>query len=54
MTGITVKTNVIKSMINLDLDPSQIEIYSIKKDKRKEFEKISARVQTIISRLNLA
>lgn len=31
-----------KSMINLDLDPSQIEIYSIKKDKRKEFEKISA------------
>ena len=24
-----------KSMINLDLDPSQIEIYSIKKDKRK-------------------
>lgn len=31
-----------KSMINLDLDPSQIEIYSIKKDKRKDFEKISA------------
>ena len=31
-----------KSMINLDLDPSQIEIYSVKKDKRKEFEKISA------------
>lgn len=29
-------------MINLDLDPSQIEIYSVKKDKRKDFEKISA------------
>lgn len=31
-----------KSMINLDLDPNQIEIYSVKKDKRRDFEKISA------------
>ena len=33
-----------KSMINLDLDPEQIEIYSVKKDKRRDFEKITADV----------
>ena len=30
-----------KSMVNIDLDPSQVEIYSMKKGKRKDFEKVT-------------
>lgn len=33
-----------KSMVNIDLDPSQVEIYSMKKGKRKDFEKVTTEV----------